>query len=200
MFNPFAQLEGPVPAYLVEFLSIKSKGELEKYSRKIEITSHDFSILIWNAASIGYQHARQTHEFRPKDLEPTKDDIAAFQNKDRGPFMRKIIQIFKDRRILVSHMFYNSERWHLFYFDQRDREEGPQNHWKRGAHIHFVNDLWPGYDPKKLWDIFSRADATAGGKLYIPFKNVRYDKASCLWVEADHEGALDQADERAETG
>src|SRR6266496_4487927 len=108
MFNPFSQLEVPVPNYLVELLSFTSKAELEKYSRKIEITSHDFSILIYNAASIGYPHARQTHEFRPKHLEPTKDDLAAFQNKDRGPFMRKIIQIFKDRRILVSHMFYNS--------------------------------------------------------------------------------------------
>jgi len=188
MFNPFSQLEVPVPNYLVELLSFTSKAELEKYSRKIEITSHDFSILIYNAASIGYRHARQTHEFRPKHLEPTKDDIAAFQNKDRGPFMRKIIQIFKDRRILVSHMFYNSERWHLFYFDQRDREEG-RNHWKHGAHIHFVNDLWPGYDPKKLWDIFSRADASVGGKLHIPMKNVVYDKESGLWVEDDGEGA-----------
>jgi hypothetical protein len=200
MFNPFAQLKGPVPAYLVEFLSIKNKAELEKYSRKIEITSHDFSILIYNAASIGYEYAIQTHESRPKHLEPNNADITALHKKNPQPFIRKVSQILKERRVLVSHMFYNSTRWHLFYSDQRDREEGRQNHWVRGSHIHFVNDLWPGYDPEKLWDIFSRADATAGGKLYIPFKNVRYDKASCLWVEADHEGAPDQADERAETG
>lgn len=188
MFNPFSQLEAPVPDYLVEFLAIKNKGELEKYSRKIEITSHDFAILIWNAASIGYQHARQTHEFRPKHLEPTDADVAGLRNKNGESFIRKISQILKDRRILVSHMFCNSERWHLFYFDQRDREEG-RNHWKRGAHIHFVNDLWPGYDPKKLWDIFSRADASVGGKLHIPMKNVIYDKESGLWVEDDGEGA-----------
>ena len=57
--------------------------------------------------------------------------------------------------------------------------------WRMAVNIHLVNDLWPGYDPKKLWDIFSRADAAAAGKLHIPFKNVRYDKASGLWVEND---------------
>lgn len=189
MFNPFAQLEVPAPAYLVEFLSIKNKAELIKYSRKMEITSHDFAILVWNAARIGYQHAIQHHEFRPEHLEPTDTDIAGLRNKNAGSFMRKISQILKDRRILVSHMFRNSTRWHLFYFDQRDREEGPQNHWKRGTHIHFVNDLWPGYDPEKLWDIFSRADASVGGKLHIPMKNVQYDKTSGLWVESYDESA-----------
>jgi len=185
VFNPFSELEVPVPTYLVEFLSIKNKAELEKFSRKIEITSHDFAVLVWNAASIGYQHAIQHHEFRPKHLEPTDADVVGLRNKNAQSFIRKISQIFKDRRVLVSHMFRNSTRWHLFYFDQRDREEGRQNHWKRGAHIHFVNDLWPGYDPEKLWDIFSRADASVGGKLHIPIKNVVYDKASGLWVEAD---------------
>jgi hypothetical protein len=88
--------------------------------------------------------------------------------------VRKINQIFKDRRLLVSHLFSNPNRWHLFYFDQRDTQKDRQNHWKRGSHIHFVNDLWPGYDPQKLWDVFSRADASAGGKLHIPFKRTRY--------------------------
>jgi hypothetical protein len=177
MFNPFAHLEVPVPTYLVELLSFKSKAELEKYSREIEITSHDFAVLVWNAGSIGYKHIIQHHDFQPKHLQPTDADITALHNNNAQPFMRKISQIFKDRRLLVSHIFYNSARWHLFYFDQRDTDEDRKNHWKRGSHIHFVNDLWPGYDPEKLWDIFSRADASAGGKLHIPFKRTEYGKA-----------------------
>ena len=174
MFNPFAHLEVPVPAYLVELLSIDNKAALEKYSRKIEITGHDFAVLVWNAGSLGYYHAIQHHDFQPEHLQPTDADIAGLRSKNAQPFMRKINQIFKDRRLLVSHLFYNSARWHLFYFDQRDTDEDPQNHWKRGSHIHFVNDLWPGYDPQKLWDIFSQADASVGGKLHIPFKRTEY--------------------------
>ena len=174
MFNPFAHLEVPVPAYLVELLSIDNKAALEKYSRKIEITGHDFSVLVRNAGSLGYYHAIQHHDFQPEHLQPTDADIAGLRTKNAQPLMRKINQIFKVRRLLVSHLFYNSARWHLFYFDQRDTDEARSNHWKRGSHIHFVNDLWPGYDPQKLWDIFSRADASVGGKLYIPFKRTEY--------------------------
>jgi hypothetical protein len=174
MFNFFAHLEVPVPPYLIQLLSIDSKAALEKYSRTIEITGHDFAILVGNAASLGYHHAIQHHEFRPEHLEPTKADLDALRNKNPQRFVRKINQIFKDRRLLVSHLFHNSSRWHLFYFDQRDTQEDRRNRWKRGSHIHVVNDLWPRYDPHKLWDIFSRADASAGSKLHIPFKRTRY--------------------------
>jgi hypothetical protein len=143
---------------------------LEKYCRTIEITGHDFAVLVWNAGSLGYHHAIQHHEFQPKHLQPTDADIAGLRNKNAQSLIRKINQIFKDRRLLVSRLFHNSTRWHLFYFDQRDTDEDDPNHWKRGSHIHFVNDLWPRYDPQKLWDLFRQADASAGGKLHIPFK------------------------------
>lgn len=57
--------------------------------------------------------------------------------------VRKIDQIFKDRRLLAAHLFYSSghKYWHMFYFDQRDyRVQG--NHWEHGPHIHYTQDCF----------------------------------------------------------
>jgi hypothetical protein len=179
MFNPFAKLEEPVPDYLQELLAITKKSALEKFCRQITITQHHFAVLVWNAATIGYQHVLQNHEFQPEHLLPTQEEIAGLGRRsadgkisDEGQrFLRKIGQLFKDRRILVSHMFFNSARWHLFYFDQRDLAEEGSQHWKQGTHVHFVNDLWPQYDPSDLWTLLKQADASIGGKLHIRFEH-----------------------------
>jgi hypothetical protein len=178
MFNPFAHLEGPVPQHLQDLLAITKKSELQKFCRQLTISQHDFAILVWNSATIGYQHQLQNHEFQPDHLQPTQEEIAGLGRRsadgkisDEGQrFFRKIRQLFKDRRILVSHIFFNSARWHVFYFDQRDLAEGNSQHWKEGTHVHFVNDLWPGYDPKDLWSLLKQADASIGGKLHIRFE------------------------------
>src|SRR5437870_4534059 len=98
VFNPFAHLEVPIPDYLVQLLAIDNKAALEKFCRKIEITERDFSVLIWNAASIGYFHAIQHYDFQPDHLQPTDRELSAMRKggekmrNERQKFLRKISQ------------------------------------------------------------------------------------------------------------
>ena len=170
MLELFAHLNRPVPNYLQELLSISKKSELEKFARKIEITIRDFSTLVWNATSIGYLHDIQYHEFRPPDARFEADLLGEPDEEQRRQNLRKVVgqlsRIFDQRQLLTAHVFWNSERWHVFYFDQRDRQSS-DNHWEHGPHMHFVNFLWPNYDPAKLWETLQEAETRVRGKLHI---------------------------------
>lgn len=86
--------------------------------------------------------------------------------------VRKLGALFEKRHWLVGHMFYTAglHEWHFCYFDQRDTEAQRKNHWERGAHIHFVNWLWPNLEPRSLWADFVSQNKPPGGALHI-----RYD-------------------------
>jgi hypothetical protein len=185
VLNPFAHLERPIPEYL-QLLSFSKKSELEKFCRSLEIDGRDFTVLISNAYKIGYAHEIKYNDFQPEHLQPTEEEVQGLGKTENGiisidgqRFIRKISQLFKQRRYLVAHIFANAQRWHLFYFDQRDIQNVDSNHWKHGAHLHFVNDLWPNYDPNDVWALFNLADASVGGKLHIRYKP----------VEAEQEGS-----------
>ena len=176
MLDPFAFLQRPIPEYLTTLLAIDKKGELKKYAKQIEISQLDFVTLVYNSQSIGYFHQIKHREFQPNALRIEPGEAQrAFSNTEghkishQGKkFISKISQIFEQRRLVVAHFFFNSDKWHLFYFDQRDHSTD-ENHWEHGPHIHFVNYLWPGHDPENLWEIFDRPDAGAEGKLHIRF-------------------------------
>ncbi|MDP8230433.1 MAG: hypothetical protein P9L93_04935 [Candidatus Gorgyraea atricola] len=173
-----------VPEYLKKLLEIEEKVKLKRYCNDIIVTQEDFVKLITNCYKIGYLHQIKHHDFVSSHLHPSekeKDALASVTvgeriTGDAKKFMNKISQIFKERRYLVAHIFFNEKKWHMFYFDQRDAESQRKNHWKKGAHIHFVNYLWPQYDLNKLWEIFDMANASAGGKLHIKFEGQDYDR------------------------
>jgi hypothetical protein len=175
MYDLFAHLRGPIPDYLQELLSISKKNELRKFAKQIEIRRRDFTTLVWNASTLGYRHEIQYHEFRPDDASLEADwDFSRSEDGKLTPQAKRTIKmirrIFEQRRLLTAHIFFNQQRWHIFYFDQRDMDASGQNHWKHGSHIHFVNDLWPNYDPQDIWNLLKRAETTVGGNLHI-----RYD-------------------------
>ena len=184
MLNPFAYLECSIPEQLVELLYIEKKSVLEKFAKKLEISQGDFVALVSNAQTVGYFHQIKYHDFQPQHLQPTDEEISGLGKKtsdgkisnEGQKFIRKVSQLFEQRRRLVAHIFYNPSRWHLFYFDQRDTNNRSPNHWNYGSHIHFVNDLWPGYDRNDLWNLFDKADASIGGKLHIRFKPERIEE------------------------
>jgi hypothetical protein len=173
VFDLFAHLNRPVPNYLQELLSISKKSDLEKFARDIEITNHDFVTLVRNAASIGYLHDLQHHEFLPTDARFDADLLRGPDKEQRRRNLRRVLgqinRIFNQRRLFTAHIFWNSERWHVFYFDQRDRQSS-NNHWEHGPHMHFVNFLWRNYNPAKLWETLQEAETKVRGKLHI-----RYD-------------------------
>jgi len=175
MYDPFAHLRRPIPDYLQELLRIPKKRELRKFARQIVIIRRDFATLVWNAATIGYSHDIKSREFRPDD--PNLNRPWVFHRSRDGKLtpearrtIRGISQIFHQRRLLTAHIFFNPQRWHIFYFDQRDMAASGQNHWEHGSHIHFVNDLWPNYDPQDVWNLFELAETNVGGNLHIRYE------------------------------
>lgn len=170
-------LQWEVPEYLGEMLEIEKKSELDKYCRKIVIPQEDLVKLIHCSWKIGYIHKIKYNDFVPSHLKPTDKERKALSASKVGEtlegdgkkYFSKISQIFEQRRYLVAHIFYNKEKWHLFYFDQRDMEEMKGNHWKEGSHIHFVNYLWPQYSINELWKIFDEASAKVSSKLHLRY-------------------------------
>lgn len=170
-----------VPEYLKKMLEIDKKSELEKYCKDIIITQEDFARLVYSSYSVGYRHKIKNHDFVPPHLLPSDEERNALSlskagetlNQPAKKLVSKISAIFNDRRCLVAHIFYNQTKWHLFYFDNRDMENICRNHWKEGAHVHFVNYLWPNYDIKTLWGNFDKKDASAGDRLHIRFQRQR---------------------------
>jgi hypothetical protein len=159
-----------VPDYLQKLLSIEKKSELEKFCRGITITLEDLVMLIVNSGMIGYMHLRDHHEFVPKHLPPSDEELNALFDSHVGEKLtgsakkcvNKVSQIFKERRYLSLHVFLNAQKWHLFYFDQNSVQG---LHWKHGAHIHFVNYLC--IDINNCCDDFDKVESVS---LHIRYK------------------------------
>jgi hypothetical protein len=110
--------------------TFEKKRDLEKYCREFTIYSSDFVafILACEGNRLPFLHRIHYRDFVPEHLNPTDNDLAALSANPVGPLqpdaqktMRKVFQIFRDRRQLVGHIFYvpGTFEWHFFQFDQR---------------------------------------------------------------------------------
>ncbi len=151
----------------------------EKYCREVVINSNDFAnfILACEMGNFPLLHQIHYRDYVPEHLYLNDKDTAALAanpggllQPDARKAVRKIGQMFKDRRYLVGHIFYlpDLSKWHFFQFDQRDIEDG-ENHWKEGAHIHFLNWLWPNYGAKTLWEDFTSGRAKINDSLHVRY-------------------------------
>ncbi len=182
-----------VPQYLADLLALERKKDLKKIAARITIKQRDFSLLITNCQKIGYLHQIRYNDFIPSHLSPTKSEMTSMGKKDEAGKMikegrkaiSKIASMFDQRRYLVAHAFRNSTRWHIFYFDQRDTKSSEENHWQAGAHIHFVNDLWPNLDPSKLWEDLGSAKGSVAGALHIKFDHPKQEEANQIITDND---------------
>jgi hypothetical protein len=134
----------------LKLFTFDKKRDLEKYCREVVINADDFAnfILACESGLLQLLHRIHYRDYVPEHLHPTDQDLAALAANPVGPLqpgaqkaVRKLGQIFKERRYLVGHIFYlpDLSQWHFFQFDQRDLEDERGNHWKEGAHIHFLN-------------------------------------------------------------
>ena len=184
MFDFFAHLRVPVADHLRTLLSISTKRELKRFSRDVVVTRREFSVLVFNANALGYVHNLQYHEFRPADAHLSKSDFDALheppgeqRTRNLRRFLGRVNRLFHQRRLFTAHIFINSERWHVFYFDQRDLQLS-DNHWRHGSHIHFVNFLWPNYNPADIWTVLKRAETDINGALHIRYDPQQSDDTS----------------------
>jgi hypothetical protein len=176
-----------IEAFLKIF-TFDKKRELEKHCRDLVINSSDFVglILACEAGRLQFLHRIHYQDHVPEHLHLNDQDTAALAANPVGPLqpgaqkaVRKLGQMFKDRKYLVGHIFYVPDltEWHFFQFDQRDLEDERGNHWKEGAHVHFLNWLWPNYDAKTLWENFISGKAKINDSLHVRFLDtVRQEK------------------------
>ena len=168
---------------LVQLFDFTKKSDLERYARNLVIRGDDFAMLILKCEIEGvpFKHAISCKDIVPKHLDPSDDEIAALKNTPAGQYLAraalkavtKMGQMFEERRYLVGHMFIGADesRWHFFCFDQRDTDQDRPNHWKEGAHVHFVNWLWPKLSAETVWSAFTDQDQRPGGTIHLRFTN-----------------------------
>jgi hypothetical protein len=166
----------------LRLFTFEKKRDLEKYCREVVIYGSDFAafILACESARLPFCHQIYYRDYVPEHLHPTDNDLAALAANPVGLLqpgaqktVRKISQIFQDRRQLVGHIFYvpGTSEWHFFQFDQRDLEAERRNHWKEGAHIHFLNWLWPNYDAETVWANFTSGKVKLNDSLHVRYSD-----------------------------
>lgn len=167
---------------LLKIFDFEKKSELERYCRGLAVSGDDFASLILSceASAIPFLHEISYRDKVPAHLKPSKSELRALSDNKPGPLtpaaakaISKVFQMFEERRYLVGHMFYtpNFSRWHFFCFDQRDVEDDRPNHWKEGAHVHFINWLWPGLNAQSVWATFVNEDGRPGGSIHLRFSS-----------------------------
>jgi hypothetical protein len=166
----------------LKLFTFTKKKELERHCRDLVINQRDLVdfILTCEMGQAPFLHLIHYGDHQPEDAQLTDDDLVALAKNPVGPLepsaqktIRKIGHLFNVRRYLVGHIFYTPDlsEWHFFQFDQRDLEDARPNHWKEGAHIHFMNWLWPNHDAKTLWENFTSGKAKMNDSLHVRFKD-----------------------------
>lgn len=162
---------------LANLFLLERKAELKTFCKKVEITKKEFSqtVLACEMGLLPWRHHISHRNFVPQHLEPTEEEWEsvgpALASGDRAvpKALRKIMNQFDERRLLVGHIFYNHDlsRWHLLYFDQRDTS-AHGNHWKVGAHVHLINwVLRTGQNANEAWQEFHDGNPKLRGALHI---------------------------------
>ena len=174
------EMSSPSMPDFMKLFGFTKKRELERYCRNMVIHQRDFADFIFTCEMGQGPFLHQIHhrDHQPEDAQLTDDDLAALAKNPVGPLqgpaqktVRKIGHLFNVRRYLVGHIFYTEDlsEWHFFQFDQRDLENARPNHWKEGAHIHFINWLWPNHDAITLWKNFTSGKAKMNDSLHVRF-------------------------------
>ena len=149
---------------LLTLFNIGKKRDVEAHCRKLVIRSEEFSNLILTASVAGlgpYVYACHFIELTPEFLKPSEEELKALGKHGVGKIsgkalkaVRKVDQIFKDRRNVAVHLFHSRSQkyWHIFYFDQRDYQ-AVSNHWNQGPHLHYSQD---SFTRDSLADVWSK--------------------------------------------
>jgi hypothetical protein len=163
---------------LLKIFEFDKKRELERYCRGTVISRSDFAdlILACDLQGVPFLHNIFYRDIVPKHSHPSDSERKGLADNGVGPLgpeaakaIRKVFQLFEERRYLVGHMFYipDLSRWHFFCFDQRDLEERRPNHWKEGSHVHFMNWLWPKQDAQSVWSNFVKGNYRPGNSIHL---------------------------------
>ena len=159
--------------------------DVKRYAKKMTLWENEFVSMIVTAQR-GLKHYKyQTFywEDQSEHLQLSEEQEVALNSANVGPLegdakkaVRKIFQMFKQRKWVVGHLFYTEDLslWHLFYFDIQDLSES-ENHWSEGRHAHYVSSLWPQHKLPEVWEKFCSKSKDIGGSVHIRFRKNETD-------------------------
>jgi hypothetical protein len=164
-----------------EILNLKSKREVVRHCNVLTVHQRDLVALILAAQHGVLFPYRYTNHFsrsvsdhlHPNQAEHeaiASNGVGKLQTRGVRKLATKIFQLFREQRALAAHLIYTADHryWHLFYFDNRDIADS-HNHWRHGAHIHYVSDLWPGLTLRNAWAQVISGELAFANKLHIRF-------------------------------
>jgi hypothetical protein len=179
-----------VPKGIGELLAAKRKKDVERIADKITIEAADFYDFCINCRLLGLSRHSKFQHFEPEQRLLTDEERAqllapavappAPATRDEEKVAAKVRQLFVEREHRAIHVFANSDVWHCFFFSFEDIADDA-NHWRGGAHIHFVNHV---FDPRlKRKAVWKALDERRHGvpKVHVRFRDPR---------QAQHDGTL----------
>jgi hypothetical protein len=165
---------------LVKIFRLTSKKELIQHCKSLVVYKYDLASIIIAAeqGKSDFMHKIYQRDFVPEHLNPSQNELDSLSKRipgspltgDARKLFRKLSQTFEDRRFLVGHLFFDTDlsHWHFFYFDQRD-STARGNHWRHGAHLHFLNYLWPNRSVDSVWKEFTTGNPNMKDSIHIRF-------------------------------
>ncbi len=166
---------------LIELLNAPDRAAAEGICRTMVMSDDDLVQFIL-AARLGllepYRYATHFADYIPADASLESIDLAPIASNEVGPMsepavkaFRRIDHAFKVRRLFAAHLLYTPghTHWHLFYFDQRDRQV-ESNHWKAGgAHIHYSRESYCNASLQEVWGKVCKSPPEVPGHTYIRY-------------------------------
>lgn len=166
---------------LIELLNAPDRATAEGICRTLVISDDDLVQFVL-AARVGllepYRYAMHFTDYIPRDASIESIDLAPIASSEVGPMsgpavkaFRRIEHVFNARRLFAAHLLYTPghTHWHLFYFDQRDRQV-KSNHWKAGgAHIHYSRESYCRSSLRDVWSKVCGHPPKVPGHTYIRY-------------------------------
>jgi hypothetical protein len=170
-FEILLNLSSRFPEKIATIFAFTRKKDLERHIENIVITRDDLARASYSSDLSGYSHQLKSFEYIPQTIKDKIPDVGGLLSS--GDIKKAVgitNGIFGSRRLSFAHLFEKESEWHIFYFDHRDISEDAENHWKFGAHIHFVNHLWANLKKDEVWDSLAGRSNKAYGA------HIRYKK------------------------
>lgn len=146
---------------LRDLVGAKRKKDAARIADGLVVDAREFHDLVLNCHRLGLSHHSKHLEFAPEErlLSDEERETLLDSGDDNGlPAGRKVAakvrQLIVEREHRSVHLFANStDEWHCFFMSFKDISTEAGNHWREGAHLHFVNHV---FDPrmlskKKVW-------------------------------------------------
>lgn len=165
-----------IPETILALINIKKKSGVAKYCKKIEISEYDLFFLIFNCDQINFEYEPIYHDHVPPHWDLLEEDRENIIKGDTNSVTKKINTLFLQRRHIYVHMFRHENEWHCFYFSDNDIETEKENHWKLGAHLHYINYLWTNYSYEEVWKKFDIRKTEIPGNIHIKFNPFEFPK------------------------